>query len=743
MRVAIALGGTDRGVSGIGVYVRAVLPPLSARVRSGGGSLVALGTKADLDAYAKDGALEIDRVELPSSVDAPAASALWHLASAGHAARRAGADVLLLPAANRRMPMLSPVPTVAVVHDLAQLRVQKKYDPLRMVYVNHVLTRALHGARELVAVSGATRDDMANVLGLPRGRIRVVSNGVDVARFTPPREGDPRVARAREEAALEGPYLLYTARLEHPGKNHIRLLRAFAASGARASHVLALAGKDWSAERMIRGEIKSLGLEGRVRLLGFVPDDLLPGLVAGADAVVMVGLHEGFGLPALEALAAGRAVIASSSGALPEVVGPLAALCDPLDERSIAEALGRALTDASLRGRVADEGPLWASRFTWDSTAEGLYDACRAAARGADASDVSDVSDISSAGGASGAARARGASELFPRARLKDVLRGRASLVGSRLDSAAPRGLVSPVESRVHLGIPYGDLAAEEALLLAVRSPKRDAAVLLRAVIGAALAPPAGAVAAPRPTIVSARVHNTTIDAALDAILESPPRPGARMVHFVHPHALNLASSDPDLARLLDAADLVLPDGIGIRVAAALLGVAMRHNLNGTDLLPLLCRRAADEGVPLALIGAEPGVADACAERLKAAAPGLSIPLTSHGFLDDEASRALSDRLRALGRSVVLVGMGSPIQERWSWRHLRDVPDVTVLTVGGLFDFFSGRIPRAPLALRELGLEWVYRLAQEPRRLMKRYLLGNPLFLLRALRQRALGPAPA
>jgi N-acetylglucosaminyldiphosphoundecaprenol N-acetyl-beta-D-mannosaminyltransferase len=119
---------------------------------------------------------------------------------------------------------------------------------------------------------------------------------------------------------------------------------------------------------------------------------------------------------------------------------------------------------------------------------------------------------------------------------------------------------------------------------------------------------------------------------------------------------------------------------------------------------------------------------------------GLEVPVVSPGFFaSDDAARSIVDRVRGLGRSLVLVGMGSPRQEQWSWKFLRDVGGATVLTVGGLFDFYSGRVPRAPLLLRELGLEWTFRLAQEPRRLAKRYLIGNPLFLALALEQRFRG----
>jgi N-acetylglucosaminyldiphosphoundecaprenol N-acetyl-beta-D-mannosaminyltransferase len=182
-----------------------------------------------------------------------------------------------------------------------------------------------------------------------------------------------------------------------------------------------------------------------------------------------------------------------------------------------------------------------------------------------------------------------------------------------------------------------------------------------------------------------------------------------------------------------------LPDGIGLRVAAAILGVALRHNLNGTDLLPLLCDRLAAESIPLALVGAAKGVADDCAKNLREKHAGLDVPLVSDGFLDDEASRRFADRARALGRAVVLVGMGSPRQEAWALRYLGDIPGLTVVTVGGLFDFFAGRVTRAPIAWRELGLEWAYRLMQEPRRLGARYLIGNPRFVASAIAQRISG----
>jgi len=117
---------------------------------------------------------------------------------------------------------------------------------------------------------------------------------------------------------------------------------------------------------------------------------------------------------------------------------------------------------------------------------------------------------------------------------------------------------------------------------------------------------------------------------------------------------------------------------------------------------------------------------------------GLIIGAVEHGFADESSRARFLSKLSAIG-GVVLVGMGTPIQERWAWEHLASITGITVLTVGGLFDFYSGRIPRAPMALREVGLEWTWRLWQEPTRLARRYLVGNPVFLSRALAQRARG----
>jgi glycosyltransferase involved in cell wall biosynthesis len=382
LHVAFALSGTDEGRSGIGTYVREVLPPFISRVLSAGGTVTVFGTEPELAAYrtAAAGAREHRLRVVPRRAGA---NAFWHLWRSDAFAKRIGADVLLLPAANRRIAARTRIPTVAVVHDLAQLRVVGKYDALRMFYFRRILLPAFRRPSQLVAVSAATRDDLAGATAVPPEDVRVVYNGVNASQFKAIDRASTAVWEARRAAGLHTrPYLLYPARLEHPGKNHLRLLRAFARSGLAATHTLALSGADWGAGDMIRRAMADLKLNDAVSLLGFVASDALPNLVAGAEAVLMLGLHEGFGLPPLEALSAGRPVCVANTGALPEVVGPLGVQCDPLNEQGIAQALQRVVRDADLRNRCQTEGPVWAQRFSWTRTADGLFDACEDAVSG-------------------------------------------------------------------------------------------------------------------------------------------------------------------------------------------------------------------------------------------------------------------------------------------------------------------------------------------------------------------------
>lgn len=207
-------------------------------------------------------------------------------------------------------------------------------------------------------------------------------------------------------------------------------------------------------------------------------------------------------------------------------------------------------------------------------------------------------------------------------------------------------------------------------------------------------------------------------------------------VAFLNAHCFNLSVEDPDYRRAL-ADFLVLPDGIGIDVASRLLyGEAFPENLNGTDFVPFLLR-SLGRPVRVALLGSKPGVVEAAGERLAAAIPRHSFLPVSHGFFAEgtETDEVLC-RLRAAKADIVLVALGVPRQELFIARYLGAAGDPTLaIGVGAFLDFTAGRMARAPLALRRLRLEWMFRLLLEPRRLWRRYLVGNPTFLMHVLQE--------
>ncbi len=208
-------------------------------------------------------------------------------------------------------------------------------------------------------------------------------------------------------------------------------------------------------------------------------------------------------------------------------------------------------------------------------------------------------------------------------------------------------------------------------------------------------------------------------------------------INFVNAHCVNEQRKDADYRAALKASDLLLPDGVGMEIAAALSGAKLGENLNGTDLFPRLCGEAESEGVSIFLLGGLPGVADSTADWAKSQFPALRIAGTHSGFFSPQAEDSLIDHINASRTGILLVGLGVPLQEKWIARNRHRINASVVMGVGGLFDYYSGRIPRAPAIVRACKAEWIWRLAMEPRRMAKRYLLGNAQFLAHAAHQSA------
>ena len=374
IRVGVACFASDGGRSGIGQYLLNVVGRLSA---------VAPEDEFVVFAPRRDALLWEDlprgtALELVADVfDSPVPSLAWHSVVLPRRLKALACDAVFLPAGNRRLGMAYGVPSVATVHDLSQLHVPGKYDPLRMFYATRVLPRLISRQDRVVTVSHSTRHDVLERTGLTPGQVAVVPNGVDLARYRPV-EGTG--LQGPGASAVPAPYILYVARLEHPGKNHVALLEAYArlrAAGVR--HKLVLAGPRWDGAEAIDRAVERLRLSADVVFTGFVAGEDLPGLYANASLFVFPSLYEGFGIPVLEAMAAGTPACVANVSSLPEVAGDAALLFDPHDAESIAASMLRILGDDVLRARLRARGLQRARQFTWERSARGVVDACRAA----------------------------------------------------------------------------------------------------------------------------------------------------------------------------------------------------------------------------------------------------------------------------------------------------------------------------------------------------------------------------
>ncbi len=216
----------------------------------------------------------------------------------------------------------------------------------------------------------------------------------------------------------------------------------------------------------------------------------------------------------------------------------------------------------------------------------------------------------------------------------------------------------------------------------------------------------------------------------------------AREQHYVCVCAVHIVmecQQDSQLRAVVNRASLAVPDGMPLVWVARLTGQRHVQRVYGPDLMLSFCARAAERGYTNYLLGGAPGQPELLAERLRARFPGLSI-VGTHATpvrpLAPAENDAVVDEINNVGPDVVWVGMGTPIQERWMAANRGRVTSPVLVGVGAAFDMHSGKVHQAPVWMKHAGLEWAFRLTQEPRRLWRRYLLGNPQFVARLVGQR-------
>jgi exopolysaccharide biosynthesis WecB/TagA/CpsF family protein len=235
--------------------------------------------------------------------------------------------------------------------------------------------------------------------------------------------------------------------------------------------------------------------------------------------------------------------------------------------------------------------------------------------------------------------------------------------------------------------------------------------------------------------ILGIGVNQLTGDQALELIDARAHARNRQMLAYVNAHTLNLASHDKQLCQALRRCQLVMNDGLGLALAARMRGQRFPENLNGSDFTMRLLALAASRNWGVFFLGGEPEIAETAAYRLGERIDGLRVVGTCHGFTK-ESDEQLVQRIRQADTALLVVGLGSPRQEIWLDDHLEATGVLVGVGVGAFLDFSAGKFVRAPRWMNLLGIEWCFRLLQEPRRLWRRYVIGNPAFLLRAWRDR-------
>jgi N-acetylglucosaminyldiphosphoundecaprenol N-acetyl-beta-D-mannosaminyltransferase len=223
-------------------------------------------------------------------------------------------------------------------------------------------------------------------------------------------------------------------------------------------------------------------------------------------------------------------------------------------------------------------------------------------------------------------------------------------------------------------------------------------------------------------------------------IAQDAKTPQQTLVHYLNIHVANAAWMNPDLKHSLQTSNLVYCDGAGIVVGSKWLGQPLPTRLTAADWFPEMLSAFAKEECSVYLLGGEPGVPEAAMKVLDETVPHHSVVGAHHGFIlkNTELEDAVIERINQCQPDILIVGFGTPLQEQWIAQNRHRLNVSTIYAIGAVMDFISGHVSRCPRWMGDAGLEWLYRLGTDPKRLLGRYVLGNPWFLSRILLQVAI-----
>jgi exopolysaccharide biosynthesis WecB/TagA/CpsF family protein len=541
---------------------------------------------------------------------------LWHFLVLPFYTLTKKYDCFLILAASRRYLAFCKIPQIGVVHDLSPYRIEGKYDPIRMFYLKKIQPWLGKRLDEIVAISQSTKNDIIKYWKIPSEKITVNYNGL---RKLPPADD-----HIQKRLNLEK-YILYVSRIEHPGKNHLGLIKAYEQLplSIRSKYKLVLAGSEWKGAKPVMDYASKSQEVDRILFTGFVTHEELTSLYKHASLFVFPSFSEGFGLPLVEAMSQGLPCACANTTSLAEIGGDAVLLFDPKKPEEICNCIINIIKRKEYFCSLVKSKSNYLSEFDWKIHSQKLLSICKNIYNN---NSVLKIFEIS-----------------FLNGRIIDFF---------------------------------------EIVDNAILNNKR------------------------------------------------------KKIAFVNAHYLNVSYEDKEQKERLQTFDYILPDGSGISLACKILGYRYRENLNGTDLFPILCDHCEKNNYSLYFFGAAEDVAERAAKNMISKHPNLNIVGCRNGFFTSDYNANIVSEINSKKPDFLIVGLGARLQEKWIDENFIDLNCKVAIAMGGIFDFYSGDKSRAKPLVRKLGIEWLHRLYLEPSRLARRYLIGNPLFLLRVIKSK-------
>ncbi|NOR44123.1 MAG: glycosyltransferase [Candidatus Delongbacteria bacterium] len=356
-KIFVSAMAFDNGKSGISDYIINTVKMLS------------LDHKLDIMILEKDVELfpiknnNIKFITISEKLRKPIVNMLWHLLLLRFKINLKKYDLIFLPAGNRRLIWGYFNKTIVTFHDLSQFNIEQKYDKLRMIYIKKFVPFVLKKYKHILSISESTRKDLKKHYGIDENKIFINYNGYDKEKYN----NEPTAYTNNELIGHDKKYFLYVARVEHPGKNHMNLIKAYEnlSKEIKDEYLLYMAGGLKERSEEVVNYAKNSVDSDKIIFGGFVPFEHLPSLYKNASLFIFPSYYEGFGIPLLESMSSGTPVLCSERPALPEIGGNAVITFDPDDPQNIADKILLLLNDSLIYSSLVRKGLERVDDFSW------------------------------------------------------------------------------------------------------------------------------------------------------------------------------------------------------------------------------------------------------------------------------------------------------------------------------------------------------------------------------------------